>query len=207
MERILIETQFLPSLEFFCAVSQADQIEIEYYEHYVKQSYRNHARICTANGVYKLVVPLVEKGNRTLIRDVKIDYSGNWQINFKRTIESAYRKSPYYEHYADELYDGLFFKPEFLVDLNANLLALCLKWLRWKKEIFHTNQYNKSSELRDFRNDVLSKKHYGLRNFYKAVPYTQVFGGPFVENLSIMDLIFCKGPEATNLIKASSLNL
>jgi hypothetical protein len=207
LKRVLIETQFLPSLEFFCALLEFDQIEIEHYEHYVKQSFRNHTIINTANGLHKLVVPLASKGNRTHIKDVKIDYSLNRMNNFWRTIESAYRKSPYYEHYAEDLQHELFKRKEFLVELNLDLLELSLKWLRWEKKIVASGEYNKTPIIPDLRNVLISKKPYGLRNFYKPVPYTQVFGTGFVENLSIMDLIFCKGPEAGGIIKASRLNL
>ena len=58
MNRILIETQYLPSLEFFCAIRNANEIQIEYYEHFVKQSYRNHAFIRGANGIEKMTSSL-----------------------------------------------------------------------------------------------------------------------------------------------------
>lgn len=207
MNSVLIETQFLPSIEFFCSIASYYAIEIEHYEHYVKQSYRNHTFLNTANGVQKLVVPLVSKGNRTLIKDVKIDYSSNWPVLFWRTIESAYRKSPYYEHYADDFRVELFKKPEYLIDLNLELLKLCFRWLQWEKQINSSLEYNKTPIIPDMRNMVLSKKPYTSRNFYKPVPYTQVFGSSFVNNLSIVDLIFCKGPEAGGIIRTSNLNL
>ena len=207
MERVLIEPHFLPSLEFFCAISPFDNIELEYYEHYVKQSYRNHAIINTANGPHKLVVPLVSKGNRTLMKDLLIDYSQNWQNNFWRTLESAYRKSPFYEHFANDLRDALFKKDSYLVDLNFNLLQMCFTWLKWRKEITTTTGYNKTTTSCDLRNVLLSKKPYSSRKFYKPVLYTQVFGSAFVGNVSIVDLIFCKGTEAGGIIEASRLNL
>jgi hypothetical protein len=207
LKTVLIETQFLPPLEFYCAVSNFDQIEIEYFEHYVKQSYRNHTIINTSNGSHKLVLPLTSKGNRTLIKDVKIDYTYGWLNNFWRTIESAYRKSPYFEHYADDVRQVIFKKPAYLVDLNNALLELSFKWLQWEKAILSTRSYNKIPSSHDFRNVLLSKKPYHSRKFYQAIAYTQVFGAGFVENLSIMDLIFCKGPESGGIIKASNLNL
>jgi hypothetical protein len=207
MRSVLIETKFLPSLEFFCAVMDFDSIELEYYEHYTKQSYRNHALINTANGLHKLVVPITHKGNHTFTKDVKIDYSQNWANNLWRTIESAYRKSPYYEHYSDDLHSQLFKNYSFLVDLNENLLKLCFRWLRLEKKIIPTEEYNKTTLSTDLRNVLLSKKSYSGRNLFKAVPYTQVFGSSFVENLSIVDLVFCKGPEAGGIIRASRVNL
>ena len=207
MNRLLIETQYLPSLEFFCAIAMADEIQIEGCEHFVKQSYRNHAFINTANGIEKLTVPLTSKGNRVPMKEVKIDPSQNWRSTQWRTIESAYRKSPYYEHYADDLHKTLFGHHTFLVDLNMALLSLCLNWLLWQKKITVTQSYLANpNDVMDIRNVLLSKKPYGTRNFYTPVPYTQVFGNTFVPNLSLVDLIFCRGPEAAGILNASLPN-
>jgi WbqC-like protein family len=201
---ILIESQYLPSVEFFCAVATANEIQIEMCEHFVKQSYRNHTFINTTNGKIKLTVPLSNKGNRSIIRDIKIDGSGNWKNNQWRTIESAYRNSPYYEHYVDDLQQTIFTPHIYLVDLNLSLLSLCLNWLRWQKKISSTKVYQANpADCTDLRNVLLSKKSYSTRNYYRPAPYTQVFGNNFVGNLSLIDLIFCKGPESTNLLSAS----
>jgi hypothetical protein len=207
MSRITIETQYLPTLEFFCAIAKADEIVVEHHEHFVKQSYRNHTFINTANGKEKLVIPLTSKGNRTLMKDVKIDYTLNWRNTQWRTIESAYRKSPYYEHYVDDLQKILFTQHTFLVELNHAMLSMCLNWLGWKKIISETVTHDLTiREGIDMRNVLLSKKPYTTRNFFRPAPYTQVFGKTFVENLSLVDLIFCKGPEAATIVRASGLN-
>jgi hypothetical protein len=206
MNQVVIETQLLPSLEYFCAVWDAGRIQIEHFEHYQKQSYRNHCLINTANGVVKLIVPVMHLGNHALIKDMKVDFSSRWLNNFWRTIESAYRKSPYFEHYADNLREILPRKETFLVDLNNEILGLCFTWLGLDKESEPTQSYNKTIDSIDLRNVLLSKKPYSTRNFYRPVPYVQVFGNVFKENLSILDLIFCKGPGARGIIMASRLN-
>lgn len=208
MNPILIETQFLPSLEFFCAIKDAPEIQLEYHEHFVKQSFRNHAIINTANGIEKLTVPLTSKGNRTLIKDVKIDVGTNWMNNQWRTIESAYRKSPYYEHYADDLNKTLFKPHTFLVELNLALLLFCFEMLYWEKNITFTTAYQAEPFKQvDRRNTILSKKPFSLRPFYKPVVYPQVFGNKFHGNLSLLDLIFCQGPMANSVLSASCPNL
>jgi WbqC-like protein family len=207
LKPILIEAHYLPSIEYFSAIAKSEYILLEFHEHFVKQSFRNHAFINTANGKEKITVPLTSKGNRTLISDVKIDQSQNWKKNQWRTIESAYRKSPYFEHYADELNKVVFANHIFLVELNLALLTLCFNWLRWEKKITGTQSYEAVSvDNHDLRNVILSKKPYGQRNFFRPIKYTQVFGDTFVDNLSLIDLIFCRGPEAAALVNASCLN-
>lgn len=203
--RVLIETQFLPSLEFFCAIAEAKELQIEACEHFVKQSYRNHTFINTTHGVEKLTVPLASKGNRTVMKDVTIDGSQNWKKNQWRTIESAYRKSPYYEHYVDDLQKVIFSNHLYLIDLNFDLLNVCLQWLHWKPKLSTAQSYQPYPvDCLDLRNVLLSKKPYTTRNFYKPSKYTQVFGSNFVPNLSLLDLMFCRGPEAARILHLSN---
>jgi hypothetical protein len=204
--KVVIETQYLPSLEFFCAIAGADEIQIEVHEHFVKQSYRNHTFINTANGIDKLTVPLTAKGNRIPMKDVRIDSSLSWKNNQWRTIESAYRKSPFYEHYVEDLHNVLLGNHTFLIELNWELLSICLNWLNWHKKITTSDSYQKQmNDGKDLRNVLLSKKPYTTRNFYRPMKYTQVFGNTFADNLSIVDLIFCQGPGASSILKASCL--
>jgi len=202
---LLIDLHYLPSLEYFSALVQFDEIEFESHEHYVKQSYRNRCYINTAHGVDMLIVPLTSKHGKTSIKDIRIDYSKKWQNNQWRTIESAYRNAPFFEYYSDELKTILYHKHEFLFDLNLELLSFCLKTIRFNPTLSVSVSYENvpPSPLFDLRSKIIPKKPASGRNFYKPVPYNQVFGNGFAENLSLIDLLFCEGPGAASLLLAS----
>lgn len=204
---VLIELHYLPSLEYFCALQHFDTIELEKCEHFVKQSYRNRCYINTAQGVEMLIVPLTSKHGKTLIKDVRIDHSKKWQNNHWRTIESAYRKAPYFEYYSDDLRTILYRNHDFLFDLNFELLSFCLKSIRYSPAIAVSVSYEKlpPTHIFDLRSRINPKKPALDRNFYKPVVYHQVFGSGFVENLSLIDLLFCEGPRAASLILASRI--
>jgi hypothetical protein len=61
-----------------------------------------------------------------------------------------------------------------------------------------------NGDIADLRNAVEVKKSHLTRKLYRAVPYTQVFGNSFVENLSLLDLLFCEGPNSLRLIRSSA---
>lgn len=199
--RCLIELHYLPCVAWFTAVHRFEEIVLEKHEHYIKQSYRNRCHILGANRVEKLIIPTTAKHNRSLITDLRIDYSQKWLNNHWRSIESAYRKAPYFEHFADALNRVLFSKPAFLYDLNYQLLATCLRVVNPKASIRESSVYENvvASGTIDLRNQ-LSPKHPGFEKFLNTAPYTQVFGSAFVPNLSIIDLLFCTGPEAPAII-------
>lgn len=205
MRSILIESHFLPSLEYFCALFPVETIQLEKHEHFNKQTYRNRCHILAAHGVERLSIPILVRTGKVIITDVQIDYTSRWQLNFWRTLQSAYAKAPYFEHYSDDLKKEIFSNQKFLYDSNFRLLSICLKWLKWKKSLTESASYEKNApkEILDLRNVISAKKDFLQRPFYQPRAYRQVFGSDYVPNLSLIDLVFCVGPDATALIAAS----
>ena len=204
MRGVLIESHFLPGVEYFCALGQHDSIVLEHHENYVKQSYRNRCYILTTNGVERLTIPLTNKHGKVRISNIMIDYSYRWQTNFWRTLQSAYAASPFFEHYSDDLRKEIFSGEKFLFDLNHRLLSMCLMWLRWNKRVSVTQTYAAETSLVDLRNVISAKTDFAHRNIIRPQAYRQVFGKAFVPNLSVLDLVFCVGPEAGHTILAST---
>lgn len=201
--RVLIEPQYLPTLEYFSAIASTNEIILDVHSHFVKQSWRNRSIINTANGPLFLIIPVTNKGSRSPLHEVKILETGRWRVNHWRSIESAYRKAPYFEHYADELKSLLMANQTSLSQLNKDILSLFLTWLGWKKFIALTTKYQPNFEGNDLRNLITPKNVSPKSPFYPSKPYRQVFGNTFVTNLSLIDLIFCKGPESADFIEQS----
>lgn len=204
-----IETHYLPCIAYFTALLPANEVVLEKHEHYVKQSYRNRCYINTEHGRDSLTVPLTAKHGKVLITDVRIDYSQKWLNNHWRTILSAYRKAPFFEHYAGDLEKVLFKKSGYLYDLNYEILSMCLKWLKWNVVVKESLSYEKEVQKNgiDLRCALNSKKPETIKKIYNPVVYPQVFGNTFVENLSLIDLIFCSGPEAGRIVQATHQQL
>jgi len=203
---LLIELHFLPSLEYFCALRGFNEILIERHERFVKQSYRNRCYIKTTQRIEMLSVPLVGKHHQSLFRDIRIDNTRPWAKSMWRTIMSAYRSAPFYEHYAPDLEAILSQRHEFIYDLDMDLLSFCLAALHWEKTLSETTAYTEETPLqtRDLRSLITSRNDFAVRKLYKPLPYYQVFGSAFGENLSLLDVLFCKGPLASEIIDASS---
>lgn len=203
----LIETHYLPSIAYFAALQNVHEIILEKHEHYQKQTYRNRCHIISARGKEKLIVPLTFKHGKVFITDVRIDYGQKWLNNHWRTIQSAYGKAPFFEHYSEDLEKILFGKVMFLYDLNLDLLSMCLKWLKWDMTVKESLSYEKAPALQvlDLRSLITPKNEENLQHFYRPVSYYQVFGKTFVENASLIDLIFSEGPKAAQIVKASAI--
>ena len=207
MTKALLEVQYLPPLEFFCALLSFDEILLEKHEHFVKQTYRNRCRINTAQGVLTLTVPLVH-GNKATIAETQIDYTQKWQNQHWRSIESAYRNAPFFEFYSEELKVILYRVHASLFELNRELLSFCLRSIDLEILISETVTYQKEppQNVFDLRSSIHPKKQHSGQPFYQAIPYYQVFGAAFAENLSLIDLLFCMGPKSREILRASVQN-
>ena len=205
---LLIESHYLPCIAYFAAISNHKTIVIERHEHYVKQSYRNRCYINASHGKETLIIPITSKHNKVSITDVRIDYAQKWLNNHWRTIQSAYGKAPFFEYYSDELEQVLFNRQTYLYDLNLDLLTLCLKWLKWDVTIEESLAYEKTpgQTIYDLRSVLTPKNEDDTVRVYKPVPYQQVFGNAFADNLSLIDLIFCSGPEAGRIVATSRVD-
>jgi len=199
----LFTTAYFPSISYMARFLAEDEPLIEICETYHKQTYRNRCRVMTANGVESISVPVIKvNGNHTMTKDMMISPIENWQHIHSRCLESAYKASPYFDHYYDYL--RLIFEDRFerLADLNDAALKAVLKMLKVKKEIVYTTDYIRESE-NDLREAFSPKKPFDASLF---PTYYQVFSEkfPFAADLSVLDLVFNLGPEAMDYLKRLS---
>lgn len=206
MKTVLLSTAYLGPIQYYSKLISSDKIVLEKFEHYPKQTYRNRCIIYSANGALTLSIPIC-RGNELKIytKDVRIDYSMNWQkIHFK-AIESAYRCSPFYEYYMDDYVSFYEKKYEFLFDLNLEIFYKTLENLGIRKEIKETSSYinEMPDDCLDYRYSIHPKKRMLADPYYVSPVYHQVFEPKhgFIGNLSIIDLIFNTGPDTLNHLK------
>lgn len=194
---VILPSAYLPSVEYVARLLREECV-IDLGENYVKRSQRNRGQILSANGVMSLTVN-VENANRPRqpMRDVRIDYSKRWQHQHWVSILSAYKSSPYFDHYASELEP--FYRREwrYLVDYNMEYTATLLRLLGAGRELPTSESYVEAS---DADLDLRPKNREG--SAFSAQPYFQVFSDrmPFAENLSALDLLLCEGPEAIDSV-------
>lgn len=201
-EHVLLSTAYFPPVQYFSVIRRFRNILIEKHENYNKQTYRNRAVILTANGVMPLVIPVKRlRGAKTIISQVRTDNSCNWQKLHRISIESAYRSSPFFDYYFDELEPCFRKKYNFLIDLNTDILDKLIYLLNMQVRLVFTSRYIEPVPvgILDMRDKIHPKKREEDRpDMFEAGEYYQVFGNRhgFRPNLSILDLIFNVGPDA-----------
>lgn len=201
---ILIHPTYFPSISHYIAMIKADMVTLEMEDNFQKQTNRNRMYIYSPNGVQLLNIPVKHSIDRhQKYRDVRIENDFGWQKNHFKSLEAAYRTSPFFEYFEDDFRPLFEKKHEFLMDLNLETFELVNDALGIQFSIEKTTEYfHEITNLKDFRSLANGKK-----DTTQIEEYTQVFNEKhgFLNNLSILDLLFNEGRYAVDYLKNQQL--
>lgn len=202
MNSVLLHLTPFPDLASFLAMVNTQKVYLEVKDNYQKQTYRNRYYIYGANGKLALTIPIAyTQKNRQLSSEVKIYNESQWQAIHWKSICSAYRTSPFFEFYEDDIKPLFFCHEENLLKYNLKCLNTVLECLQIGINFEQTTVYEKHpSNMIDLRLLVNIKNKFDLQ----FEQYTQVFDLKygFLNNLSILDLIFNLGPDASKYLES-----
>lgn len=205
---ILIHPTYFPSVAHWVVIAnQREGLRIEAHDNYQKQTYRNRTYIYSPNGKQLLSVPIrhTKDSGHQKYNEVIIEDCFDWKKQHWKSIETAYRTSPYFEFYEDDLEP--FFKKTHrsLFEMNLEsmeLLADCMQ-LEDFSYSFTSEFQPKPEQIQDKRSLVLAKN----QPAYQLDSYIQVFDDKhgFLNNLSALDLLFNQGPNTLNYLLSATL--
>ena len=201
---VIIHPSYFPSISHFAVIAKADVVTFEMEDNFQKQTNRNRMYIYSPNGIQLLNVPVKhtkEVHQRT--KDVKLETAFDWQKQHFKSLEAAYRASPFFEYFEDDILPIFQKKHTFLMDLNLETMSIVFKCLRLEFNYTETDEYfHDVNDKKDFRNLINGKKDNAVFE-----PYTQVFGEKhgYLNNLSILDLLFNEGRYALEYLRKQQL--
>ena len=193
---VLLSTTYFGPIQWYQKLYRAERVEIEQWESFRKQTYRNRCLIATTNGIQALTVP-VEHSDSPLIKDIRLSDHGNWRHLHWNALQSAYGESPFFEYYQDDIRPFFEKHWEFLLDFNEAIRLKMCELIDIQPNVSYTKEFVSEENMASFR-DVICPKHpqddpdFTPRRYYQV--YEQKHG--FLPNLSILDLLFNMGPES-----------
>ena len=207
MESVLTHPLYLAPVPLYVHLYAADRFVIDDVSPFVKQTYRSRAAIASESGAQQLTIPVVHDGGRVAMRDVRISEHGNWRHQHWNAIVSAYRKSPFFEYYADDFAHFYEEKDGFLMDFNLRLHGVVSELLGLERGVeFLSARDVDAAAVSDLRN-IAEPKVLASMHGVGELPYYQVFAqrNGFIPSLSIVDLLFNTGPEGLLLLRDSAV--
>ena len=173
---IILPTTYMGSVEWYRQfLANPSDVQIEVMESFPKQTYRNRCTITTPDGLLTLTVPVKRADSKQLTRDVEISYQQRWQHQHWIALMSAYKRSPYFDYYAD------FFRPfyeqetRFLVDFNEKIHEVIIHLMANKAK----------------REEAIGLLGKNRTTDWNGLDLELAFG----DGQSILDLLFEYGPE------------
>ncbi|TRW24716.1 WbqC family protein [Flavobacterium zepuense] len=202
---VLIHPTYFPSISHFVAMVKADAITFEVEDNFQKQTNRNRMYIYSPNGLQLLNIPLKHNDGeaKLMFKDTKIEHAFDWQKQHFKSLEAAYRTSPFFEYFEDDIRPIFEKKHTFMMDLNFQIMEIVTSCLGMDFSYEKTTEFfREPKDMTDYRYLANGKK-----NTSEFEPYTQVFGEKhgYLNNLSILDLLFNEGRYAMDYLKKQEL--
>ncbi len=204
--KFLLHPSYCPDIITIAVAVQHD-ICWEAWDNYQKQTYRNRCYICTDQGRHSLSIPIKHAGGsqgRQLYRDVRPDNQYPWQRQHWRSLQTAYRSSPFFEFFEEDFEPLYQRKFDFLLDFNFQIIETIARCLDHDIGSEQTTKFEvETNSITDARFLVNAKIELPVN----LDPYNQVFQDKhgFVPGLSVLDLLFNEGNSALGYLQAINL--
>jgi hypothetical protein len=200
MKQLLLSTTYFGPIQWYQKLYRAESVQIERWESFQKQTYRNRCIIATTNGPQALTVPIERQFTINCIKDIRISDHGNWRHLHWNALQSAYGESPFFDYYQDDIRPFFEQRWDYLLDFNEAIREKMCELLDIQPKVDYSKEftvYSLSSCVPDYRMAIRPKNpepdpDFTPKRYYQV--YEQKHG--FLPNLSILDLLFNMGPES-----------
>jgi hypothetical protein len=232
MRKVAIsQSNYIPWKGYFDSINMVDEFMLYDDMQYTRRDWRNRNKIKTKEGAKWLTVPVEVKGkyfqkiNETLISDPK------WGQDHWNSILHNYNKAPFFKDYKD-IFEPLYLnsQEDHLSQVNYNFIKAVCDILGITTKISWSSAY----ELKEDRNERLvdlciktgatdyfsgpaakaymdeslfEKENIHVHYYdYSGYPEYHQLHGEFDHAVSILDLLFCEGPESKKYMKTFDEN-
>lgn len=231
MNCVILQPSYIPWRGFFHQIHKADVFVFYDDVQYDKHGWRNRNLVKSPQGTQWLTIPVAAKGvvsNHLPINQARIVWDRDWARRHWGTLTACYARAPYFQHYAKFLESFYRQRPAMLADYTIDLtiaLARLLgiqhtRFVRSSQLGIHGTRTERLVEIvrqlgcTHYISGPSAREYMDERLFaqagitleymdYNYPPYPQLYP-PFDGGVSILDLLFMVGPDASKYIWESS---
>ena len=206
---LVTDYQYFGNICFIELLYKENQVCFDSHAPFTKMSFKNKMVILSAQGPLAITIPIVGgRDQKTAINNIRIAYDAPWQAQHFKALKTCYKRSPYFEYYEADLEKLYATKTVFLVEFLEACHAFLQKAIKGKWELLQYNEYAQKIKEEETKKEI----HPWQPNNYAQFPiqheYQQVFTSPsgFIQNLSILDMLFCVGGKEISKQLSEKLN-
>jgi hypothetical protein len=196
---LFIPTYFSP-ISQYSEIIKSDKIIFEMDDNFQKQSYRNRCYIYNSSGKQLLSIPVKHqiKEGRKETKDTLVENDFPWQDHHFKSLKIAYRTSPFFDLFEDDIAPIFQKKYKYLQDVNIDTFLFIEDALQLNARFSKTEKYEVETTENDFR--LFAEKKHQPKKMVER--YIQMFDDEhgFIPNLSILDLLFMEGPNTISYL-------
>ena len=223
MKLAIHQPHYFPYAGFFHKLALCDAFVIMDATQYDRR-FTNRNRILDPHGEVWLTVPIEKSGKFMANRDVRVNNSIPWRQEHWKKLLVSYANAEHFDAYTSDLKRLYERDWTFLFDLDLETTSKVLGWLGMKIPIILESDLDVRStgtqRLVDICESVgadvyvsgsggsaymdeslFRQRGIGVEHqTYSPLPYAQRFSGPFVPDLSILDMLLNIGPGSSMFI-------
>ena len=206
---LVTDYQYFGNICFIELLYKEAEVCFDSHAPFTKMSFKNKMVILSAQGPLALTIPIVGgRDQKTSIQDIRIAYDAPWQAQHFKALKTCYKRAPYFEYYEADLENLYSTRTECLVEFLESCHQFLQKAIKGKWELIQFNEYAQKIKEEETKKEI----HPWQPNNYAQFPiqheYQQVFTSPsgFIQNLSILDMLFCVGGKEISKQLSEKLN-
>lgn len=223
----VVQSNYIPWKGYFDLINSVDEFILYDDVQYTRRDWRNRNIIKCPSGPKWLTIPVDVKGKYSQpIKDTVIS-DPHWNRNHWKTISHSYSPARYFSHYR-ETFEELYLNTDetYLSRINYRFITSICRILGVETTLAWSMDYEligdrterivnlcKQAGATHYLSGVMAKAYLNEELFrqeeigisyldYSGYPEYEQLYPPYESRVSIIDLIFNKGPDATSYMKS-----
>jgi hypothetical protein len=216
----IVQSSYIPWKGYFDLIRSVDAFILLDDVQFTRRDWRSRNQIKTRHGVAWLTIPVLTRGRYSQLVQETMTSDPDWARRHWKTLRASYRKTPYFDRYADRL-SALYERSSTrLSEINYTFIMAICETLGIATPITWSSDYHaghmRNERLIDLCRAVGATEYLSgpsARNYldvaafgaagitvqfadYSRYPEYPQPHGPFEHHVSVLDLLFCTGPRA-----------
>lgn len=228
----ILQSNYVPWKGYFDLINSVDEFIIYDTVQYTRRDWRNRNKIKTQAGTKWITIPVEAKGNYYApINSIKVS-DKSWCQSHISSLISSYKKTNYFDEYMPKLTTiyKTCEKEDYLSSINQLFIQKICEILGIKTKITRDKDYDISGDKNErllnlckqvnadlylsgpaaqsYLDEELFEKSgvdVAWMDYSEYPEYEQVFP-PFEHGVTVLDLLFCLGPETVTYMKSFKNN-